>query len=149
MFKKRSKILFIANIIATIYFLYTLYKINIPGLLSNSGQEIAISSMNIYNNSYYLIFTCFWRYLWLARILPPLTGIYNDRLHHVLYSGLCIPFRKRFSFVTSNNLNWSKLCLPKNDKRKTKTSNAKSIVWCKNYPKHQIYGFFISSKISN
>ena len=63
MFKKRSKILFIANIIATIYFLYTLYKINIPGLLSNSGQEIAISSMNIYNNSYYLIFTCFWRYL--------------------------------------------------------------------------------------
>lgn len=59
MFKKRSKILFIANIIATIYFLYTLYKINIPGLLSNSGQEIAISSMNIYNNSYYLIFTCF------------------------------------------------------------------------------------------
>ena len=59
MFKKRSKILFIANIIATIYFLYTLYNINIPGLLSNSGQEIAISSMNIYNNSYYLIFTCF------------------------------------------------------------------------------------------
>ena len=59
MFKKRSKILFIANIIATIYFLYTLYKINIPGLLRNSGQEIAISSMNIYNNSYYLIFTCF------------------------------------------------------------------------------------------
>ncbi len=59
MFKKRSKILFIANIIATIYFLYTLYKINILGLLSNSGQEIAISSINIYNNSYYLIFTCF------------------------------------------------------------------------------------------
>ena len=149
MFKKRSKILFIANIIATIYFLYTLYKINIPGLLSNSGQEIAISSMNIYNNSYYLIFTFFGVIFgWLGFFLHLPAFIMTAFIMYYI-PAFCIPFRKRFSFVTSNNLNWSKLCLPKNDKRKTKTSNAKSIVWCKNYPKHQIYGFFISSKISN